>query len=136
MLGGIAVQLVAIVVYLTLATEFFVRWSLKRPIYTVQDNKMKEAEAGYLPSPSGASPAATPESSASLHTERTAFMSTDSLDRRAKIMIFGLVFSSVCILIRSIYRVIELSEGWGGKIITNEHYFGEYLHLFSLQTPF
>lgn len=32
-------------------------------------------------------------------------------------------FATVCIQIRSIYRLIELSQGWKGKLIRNETYF-------------
>ncbi|KAK1142433.1 hypothetical protein N8T08_007795 [Aspergillus melleus] len=38
--------------------------------------------------------------------------------------LFGaMVFSVICIYIRSIYRTIELSEGWDGYLITTERYF-------------
>ncbi|KAI9044382.1 RTA1 domain-containing protein [Aspergillus affinis] len=38
--------------------------------------------------------------------------------------LFGaMVFSVICIYIRSIYRTIELSEGWSGYLITTERYF-------------
>jgi hypothetical protein len=33
------------------------------------------------------------------------------------------VLSIVCIYIRSIYRTIELSQGWSGYLITHESYF-------------
>ncbi|RHZ48637.1 RTA1 domain-containing protein [Aspergillus thermomutatus] len=38
--------------------------------------------------------------------------------------LFGaMIFSVVCIYVRSIYRTIELSEGWDGYLITTERYF-------------
>lgn len=38
--------------------------------------------------------------------------------------LFGaMIFSVICIYIRSIYRTIELSEGWDGYLITTERYF-------------
>ncbi|RHZ74479.1 hypothetical protein CDV55_108722 [Aspergillus turcosus] len=38
--------------------------------------------------------------------------------------LFGaMIFSVVCIYVRSIYRTIELSEGWSGYLITTERYF-------------
>ncbi|KAF7590526.1 hypothetical protein BBP40_002714 [Aspergillus hancockii] len=38
--------------------------------------------------------------------------------------LFGaMVFSVTCIYIRSIYRTIELSQGWSGYLITREKYF-------------
>jgi len=45
------------------------------------------------------------------------------LDSKTKQMIFGMYFSSFCIFIRGIYRTIELTDGWGGKIISNERLF-------------
>ncbi|KAF7164071.1 hypothetical protein CNMCM5623_008790 [Aspergillus felis] len=38
--------------------------------------------------------------------------------------LFGaMIFSVLCIYVRSIYRTIELSEGWSGYLITTERYF-------------
>ncbi|KAL2222962.1 RTA1 like protein-domain-containing protein [Thermoascus aurantiacus ATCC 26904] len=38
-------------------------------------------------------------------------------------LLWAMVFSIVCIYIRSIYRTIELLEGWDGYLITTERYF-------------
>ncbi|KAH9855543.1 RTA1-domain-containing protein [Lenzites betulinus] len=46
-----------------------------------------------------------------------------ALDRGVKLMIVGLVFDGLFILIRSIYRTIELTNGWGGRIIHTQVYF-------------
>ena len=80
---------VAVIVYLTLATEFLVRYHYDRPIRRAN------------PAP--------PKSFA--------------LDRGVKLMIFGLGLDGVFILIRSIYRTIELSDGWTGRIISTQVYF-------------
>ena len=45
------------------------------------------------------------------------------LDKNMKAMLFGSAFSSVAIYVRSIYRTIELTDGWEGRIITTELYF-------------
>lgn len=45
------------------------------------------------------------------------------LDTKIKLMIFGLCLSTSCIFIRAIYRTIELSDGWTGRIIRTEVYF-------------
>ncbi|KAH8116115.1 RTA1 like protein [Phellopilus nigrolimitatus] len=47
----------------------------------------------------------------------------NALDRKSKLMIFGLGFSTLCIFIRAVYRTIELSDGWTGRIIQTEVYF-------------
>jgi hypothetical protein len=31
--------------------------------------------------------------------------------------------SSICIFARSVYRVVELAQGWNGNLITHEAYF-------------
>jgi len=45
------------------------------------------------------------------------------LDKNMKAMLFGSAFSSIAIYVRSIYRTIELTDGWNGRIITTEIYF-------------
>ncbi|EIW56106.1 RTA1-domain-containing protein [Trametes versicolor FP-101664 SS1] len=45
------------------------------------------------------------------------------LDNGVKLMIVGLAFDGVFILIRSIYRTIELTDGWSGRIIETQVYF-------------
>ncbi|CDO68773.1 hypothetical protein BN946_scf184989.g39 [Trametes cinnabarina] len=50
----------------------------------------------------------------------------EGLQKKTKLMIVGLAFAAVFLFIRSIYRVAELSNGWGGKIITTEVYFNVF----------
>ncbi|KAI0954415.1 hypothetical protein AcV7_007655 [Taiwanofungus camphoratus] len=45
------------------------------------------------------------------------------LDRNMKLMLLGLAFSSLVIYIRSVYRTIELANGWTGRIIKTQVYF-------------
>ncbi|KAF9033577.1 RTA1 like protein-domain-containing protein [Panaeolus papilionaceus] len=42
---------------------------------------------------------------------------------RMLLMIAGLVFSTLCLLIRAVYRTIELSNGWNGRIISTQVFF-------------
>ncbi|ETW87178.1 lipid-translocating exporter, partial [Heterobasidion irregulare TC 32-1] len=88
MLGGIIFQMIAIIVYVILATEFFFRLVKNRPLkkdYTeVGANRKVE-----IPMP-------------------------------LKSMIGGLVFMTTCIFIRSIYRTVELIDGFTGKIIETQ----------------
>lgn len=35
----------------------------------------------------------------------------------------ALIFATLCIFTRSVYRVAELSEGWSGKLIQTQRYF-------------
>ena len=45
------------------------------------------------------------------------------LTRGIKLMILALALDGLFILIRSIYRTIELSDGWTGRIISTQVYF-------------
>jgi len=45
------------------------------------------------------------------------------MDKNMKAMLLGCTFSSLAIYVRSVYRVIELTDGWEGRIITTELYF-------------
>ncbi|KAJ7686269.1 RTA1 like protein-domain-containing protein [Mycena rosella] len=48
---------------------------------------------------------------------------TAPLSTRMKLLIGALVFNTTCLFIRAVYRVIELSDGWGGRIIHTQVYF-------------
>lgn len=45
------------------------------------------------------------------------------IGRQMHRLILGLSLGSMCILIRCVYRTIELAEGWQGNLITHEGYF-------------
>ncbi|KAF7350552.1 RTA1-domain-containing protein [Mycena sanguinolenta] len=45
------------------------------------------------------------------------------LSRNLKVLVSALVFSTLCLFIRAVYRVIELSDGWTGRIIHTQVYF-------------
>jgi len=45
------------------------------------------------------------------------------LGKRMKIMIAALIFNTTCLFIRAVYRTIELSDGWSGRIISTQVYF-------------
>ncbi|KAF9648845.1 RTA1-domain-containing protein [Thelephora ganbajun] len=90
MLGGIIFQMVAITVYMVLATEFVYRYLKDKPF-----------QRPYNDPPTG-----------------NYFM-----DKNMKAMLLGCVFSSLAIYVRSVYRTIELIDGWQGRIITTQIYF-------------
>ncbi|KAI0635442.1 RTA1-domain-containing protein [Trametes polyzona] len=46
-----------------------------------------------------------------------------AFDNGVKLMIVGLALDGIFILIRSIYRTIELTDGWSGRIIETQVYF-------------
>ncbi|EJD50204.1 RTA1-domain-containing protein [Auricularia subglabra TFB-10046 SS5] len=87
MLIGILIQFVAIIVYVSLAAEFLVRYAFDKPL--------REAK----------------------------FPRPERLDERLRLMIAGLCISTIFLVIRTIYRTIELQEGWGGRIIGDQTLF-------------
>lgn len=100
---------------MALATEFILRFLRNRPVREVQNVQTKMTTAHFL-------------------------------DKNTKLMLFGLFFSSLTIFIRyrpshslvydnitdcmrrSVYRTIELSDGWDGRIISTQRYFSKSSH--------
>ncbi|KAG8755402.1 hypothetical protein FRC12_010893 [Ceratobasidium sp. 428] len=93
MLSGIVIQLAAVTLFDLLSIEFAVRFALDRPARKAQDLG-KPRFAGWKSVPKG-----------------------------VPLMLVGLAIASVFILIRSIYRTIELTDGWNGTIISTEKWF-------------
>ncbi|KAJ7645746.1 RTA-like protein, partial [Mycena rosella] len=93
MLGGIVFQIVAIIVYVFYAAEFFVRYLKGRPMPRANTHGHE-----IPPRPS-------------------------KLDTRLKFLIIGLTFNTTCLFIRAVYRVAELADGFTGRIITTQIYF-------------
>ncbi|KAI0061919.1 RTA1-domain-containing protein [Artomyces pyxidatus] len=86
MLGGIIFQLIAIVFYVALASEFLFRYIKDSPIRSYEGARGKT-------------------------------------DKRMKLLLLGMSIMTVFIFIRSIYRTIELADGWDGKIYTTQSLF-------------
>ncbi|PBK62182.1 RTA1 like protein [Armillaria solidipes] len=102
MLGGIAFQLGVIVFYAILGCEFLLRYNYDRP-FTRRRNRNLSSRT--LSSP---------------NTERGV------IDKGLKYMIRALAFSTVCLIVRAIYRTIELADGWDGKVIHTQAYFNVF----------
>jgi hypothetical protein len=91
----IIVQMAAIVLYTTCGTEFLLRYKLDKPFRTPTFAEKTDEQASKR----------------------------RGMDKGIKLMLLGLAISTVFILIRSVYRTIELLGGWSGRIITTELYF-------------
>ncbi|KAI9457817.1 RTA1-like protein [Lactarius psammicola] len=89
-LGGIVLQLVALLFFTFIAGEFLLRFTYDRPI------------RAHLSNTRGA------------------------VDRNIRLMIFGVSTMTILLLIRSIYRTIELSDGWTGSIISTQWLFNAF----------
>uniref|UniRef100_A0A8H7XYP2 RTA1-domain-containing protein n=1 Tax=Psilocybe cubensis TaxID=181762 RepID=A0A8H7XYP2_PSICU len=65
---------------------------------------------------------------AGIRSPRNIFRTGHSIGRgdltiRIQLMCYALVFSTTVLFIRAIYRIIELTDGWNGRIIQTELYF-------------
>ncbi|KAJ6536390.1 RTA1 like protein-domain-containing protein [Mycena capillaripes] len=85
MLGGIMFQLVAILAYVCLASEFLFRYTTERPI-----------------------------------SGRRETSSRGTLTPRLKLLMGALALNTVFLVIRALYRTVELIDGFEGPIISNQ----------------
>jgi hypothetical protein len=97
MLYGIVLQMIALTIYVALGADFVIRYHLNKPVRKT--------------------PPVDGKSEAEKTEERPV------IDGRTRLMLVGLVLNSLFLFIRAIYRTIELNNGWGGPIITNQALF-------------
>ncbi|PIL31904.1 transporter [Ganoderma sinense ZZ0214-1] len=98
MLGGIVFQLFSLSVFCILVVEYLVRYFKDKPVRPLLLNS---------------------NSSELLREQFT----RPPLDPSAKLLIIGLFLESLVLFIRSIYRTIELADGFQGRIIKTQVYF-------------
>jgi len=101
MLAGIAFQLASLIVFSTLSVEYFYRLITNKPIRDV-----------------GTSSVTSPGSSSISFSK-----GVSGLPRPVVPLIAGIAFSILCLFIRAVYRLIELSDGWNGRVISTQVYF-------------
>ncbi|KAG1888849.1 RTA-like protein, partial [Suillus subluteus] len=92
MLGGIAAQLFAIVIYVALAAKTLLRLRYNMPFCYVDQPRILEK-------------------------------GQPAVSKKLQLMLFGMAFCTLCIFIRSVYRTVELANGWAGPVISTERYF-------------
>ncbi|CAL1716643.1 unnamed protein product [Somion occarium] len=97
MLGGIIFQLVSLIIFVTLASEYLLRYIHDRPFLRFAQKNASDTEV--------------------YKNGRSEW------DTRIKVLVGGLTFICLCIFIRSIYRTIELADGWEGRVISTQIYF-------------
>ncbi|TFK73782.1 RTA1-domain-containing protein [Pluteus cervinus] len=56
-------------------------------------------------------------------TNRTDSTPRSEMTQRTRIMLEALGFNTLCLVIRAIYRTVNLADGWGGRVMTTELYF-------------
>jgi len=92
MLGGIAFQLFVIILYASCAGEFFIRYLWRIPIRATESSSDDDEKSKFS-------------------EER------GEINDKMQLMIAALLFSTLCLIIRAVYRTIELADGWEGTII-------------------
>jgi len=128
MVGGIIWQLAAITVYVILALEFFIRVRLDRPVRRpavsatsspgeVEEKKGKKR--GFRLHDHSFDPALAQQAATNIQGHGFGFAQGSKLS----LQITALGISTLLIYMRSIYRTIELLDGWTGRIIQTEVYF-------------
>ncbi|TFK46776.1 RTA1 like protein, partial [Heliocybe sulcata] len=96
LLAGIAFQLGAMSIFMILATEFLLRYYLDRPMGRVATAKL---DSGVT------------------------FSARGRDDWRMSLIIISIVLSTLFIVVRAVYRTVELANGWKGQIIRVQSYF-------------
>ncbi|KAF9028707.1 RTA1-domain-containing protein [Hymenopellis radicata] len=94
-LYGVIFQFIAMTVFVYLAIEFLIFFKRDRAVH--QKNRKNPANDSYY--------------------------IRGVMSNKRLIMVIVLFFNMTCLYIRSIYRVAELAEGFGGKIILTQTYF-------------
>ncbi|EIW77042.1 RTA1-domain-containing protein [Coniophora puteana RWD-64-598 SS2] len=94
MLGGIIIQLVFMILFIGLTAEVFYRYNVDASIRQPTDEEK---------------------------LEEVPFLLSDH--PRTLVMIEAGAFSTFCLLVRAVYRTIELADGWDGTVILTQSYF-------------
>jgi hypothetical protein len=92
MLAGLAFQVVTLVIFIALSTDFAIK-TWKRVDALGKEQALDPQHAKLRDS------------------------------RRFRGFMVALIFCTLCIFTRSVYRVAELSEGWTGHLISTQRYF-------------
>ncbi|KAG8903867.1 hypothetical protein FRB99_002636 [Tulasnella sp. 403] len=110
MVAGIIVQMAAVTFYVLIQIDYFWHVLKNRPARSIVPAEVATppAEFGNEKTPSELAPTLT---------------GPQRLTKNIKIMMVGLTIATVFIYIRSIYRTIELLDGWNGPIFVNEKLF-------------
>lgn len=102
LLAGIVLQLIALLFYMALGVEFIVRVYRNKPL----------VKKSHIPP------------SQTMDIEQTwKSNNVNRVPRNVHLMVIGLSISTILVLIRSIYRTAELSDGFKGPIIKTQVYF-------------
>ncbi|KAJ3882765.1 RTA1-like protein [Lentinula edodes] len=117
MLGGIVFQMATITVYILFASEFFIRYFNDKLLDRTQKSRCF-FRLDEKPNPEESS---VETAFNEVHHRNSG--NRGAMDFELEIMSAALVLSTICIFIRAVYRTIELTDGWSGRIISTQRYF-------------
>ncbi|KKY23708.1 putative rta1 domain [Phaeomoniella chlamydospora] len=112
-IAGIALQLVVMTFAAALISEFYWRLKTKRPI------RSKQVEPSPGPTTESEEEKGTASPNATVPQGTNDFVS----DKSFRIFCWGIGFAFLTIYIRCIYRIPEMSGGWGGPLMRKENDF-------------
>ncbi|KLO17013.1 RTA1 like protein [Schizopora paradoxa] len=120
MLVGIALQLVFLCLFLALGTEFFVR--------LIRDKPFRRSTKGIGNMIELGSTDKLVHSDSSFYAEGTSagFSGKPRLPKDTAWFVRGALVSCVFLFVRAIYRLIELSDGWNGPVISTQWLFNTF----------
>ncbi|TDL15089.1 RTA1 like protein [Rickenella mellea] len=110
MLGGIILQIVALITFNILGAEFLWRF--------YNDKPLREAPSATYSRNSSTSNVSLKHNNVEKGNGNLSYS-----PKRLQALIIGVVISNICLIIRGIYRTAELSDGFNGRIISTEIYF-------------
>jgi len=106
MVAGIIIQMAAITLYIVVQAEYLFRVFTNKPVRSANTGAGSEKVEGTSETPSLAT-----------------LVGKERITRNIGTMLIGMGIAAVFIYIRSIYRTIELLDGWNGPIIADETLF-------------
>ncbi|KAF8192151.1 RTA1-like protein [Pholiota molesta] len=102
MLGGIVFQLIIIVIFSVCAIVYFIDY-----------NKDAHSDQVIAREKNGGSESSTMEGD----------VGRGVFTPKLRTMTYGVAFSTIVLFIRGVYRIIELADGWHGRVIHTQVYF-------------
>jgi len=121
MLAGIAIQLFFMCLFVALATEFFLRFLRNKPFKmrpTIHGEAMELRSTDKLTSFSDDAPF--------YEQDGGKYSVSARLPRNMQWFVKGAMVSCMLLFIRAIYRLIELSDGWNGVVISTQWLFNVF----------
>lgn len=125
MVGGVMVQAIIMVLYTLLLVDFVWHAQKKRPVRQLSPFEWLRCGRGRRSKRSTTlTPAATPEIKPEpSQSELVEAVSDSGSHGHIALQLSALCFATLVIFIRSIFRAVELLDGWTGPLVKNEKLF-------------